>query len=773
VRALVAAACVTLFVGGFSTGFQQAMAALATLAGVLAAELLARSSLRLLAVVPAALLLTGLARWTASLMVHSPMLAQTLGPAALLGVSGLLRLAVPAGLLALALRTTAARRTPAAIIELAVMAGSVAALFSAHRDGVVLRPLWLSDWAFDVGVSPQSVLLATGALLSLALASLTLLERRRSVSLASLLALPVLAAMIWSLFTITDLPERTTDIDLGLTEHTDSDEWNLQDEGTPEQGGNSETDEPESAQGGQGDDGEPAESPAGGQSPDGSGPSQAGQGEGQPQPSGQGQGQSDQQDSSGSSSAQPPPPQPPDFSSSPPNRQNPSPMAVIVLGDDYEPPSQAWYFRQESWSEFNGQRLVPSRSNYDADGLDRFPIMTTAVREPPPTAARQMVRHTVAMLVDHTRPLALESPTTFIPAINPDPERFTRAYNVESWAPRGELTEWIGSALTNPDWSPPELQSYLVGPDDPRFAELAREIIAVLPPEQRSNPALQALAIKTWLDDNLIYSTRHQHAGTRSPAADFLFGDRTGYCVHFAHASVFLMRSLGIPSRIASGYMVPAENRRGSNILLTSSDAHAWPEVWVDGVGWMVVDIHPRQVLDDPLPPTDEELTFELGEMARQQPDAAKLPPTEQTPRINLWAVLWWQLRMLAVLAVVGLFGAKLYRRLAPRIWPADRQAHVAYRAALDMLSDAGLVRRSGETRMAFAERVASVAPSMTPLTRLHERERFADQRWLAPSEVQTWLGHLRRLRSELRSAAPWWRRWISVCHPFSIFFSR
>ena len=38
--------------------------------------------------------------------------------------------------------------------------------------------------------------------------------------------------------------------------------------------------------------------------------------------------------------------------------------------------------------------------------------------------------------------------------------------------------------------------------------------------------------------------------------AAFLFGNFTGYCVHSAHASVYLWRSLGLPARIGTGYLV-------------------------------------------------------------------------------------------------------------------------------------------------------------------------------------------------------------------------
>ena len=70
------------------------------------------------------------------------------------------------------------------------------------------------------------------------------------------------------------------------------------------------------------------------------------------------------------------------------------------------------------------------------------------------------------------------------------------------------------------------------------------------------------------------------------PTADFLFGDRTGYCVHFAHAAVLLWRALGIPARVGTGYRTEEDDRHGSStILIRASDAHAWPELYLDGIG--------------------------------------------------------------------------------------------------------------------------------------------------------------------------------------------
>ncbi len=66
----------------------------------------------------------------------------------------------------------AARHKPLIGLELAVVGGAVAAMFASHRDGVIARPLWLSDWAWQHGYDPADVLLSVGALAVIVLAAL-------------------------------------------------------------------------------------------------------------------------------------------------------------------------------------------------------------------------------------------------------------------------------------------------------------------------------------------------------------------------------------------------------------------------------------------------------------------------------------------------------------------------------------------------------------------------------------------------------------------------
>lgn len=71
----------------------------------------------------------------------------------------------------------------------------------------------------------------------------------------------------------------------------------------------------------------------------------------------------------------------------------------------------------------------------------------------------------------------------------------------------------------------------------------------------------------------------------------FLLESREGYCAHFASAFVLLARSMGLPARYVQGYLVPTKGK--TQTIVTSDMAHAWPEVWLSGIGWITFEPTP------------------------------------------------------------------------------------------------------------------------------------------------------------------------------------
>ena len=71
---------------------------------------------------------------------------------------------------------------------------------------------------------------------------------------------------------------------------------------------------------------------------------------------------------------------------------------------------------------------------------------------------------------------------------------------------------------------------------------------------------------------------------------EFLMTTRRGFCSHYAGTFVFLMRAVGIPARVVTGYMGGEINPVNGTVLVHQFDAHAWAEVSLPGEGWRRID---------------------------------------------------------------------------------------------------------------------------------------------------------------------------------------
>jgi len=136
-----------------------------------------------------------------------------------------------------------------------------------------------------------------------------------------------------------------------------------------------------------------------------------------------------------------------------------------------------------------------------------------------------------------------------------------------------------------------QLQAYLALPPgtNPRTAQLAAEM--------RANPALAGADTAAFVQAALARLRTGGYSYTLEPgvygdntADEFWFDRKQGFCEHIASAFVVLMRNLGVPSRIVTGYQGGDLNTVDNYWIIRQSDAHAWAEVWQEGTGWVRVD---------------------------------------------------------------------------------------------------------------------------------------------------------------------------------------
>ncbi len=440
----------------------------------------------------------------------------------------------------------------------------------------------------------------------------------------------------------------------------------------------------------------------------------------------------------------------------------PEPVAVVVLHDDL-PDADALYFRQAVRSKLVGDRLIEDADGrFDVDVPTQFPRGSPVeVPVPQAPAFHRDVRTSMYLLVDHAQLFGVGFPRRFSPLPNPNPQRFVQAYDVDSAFLLRPVHRMLGRSAVPEDWSEAQLAHYTEHPADPRYRELSDLIVRDVDPRFVGDDIMKALSIKQYLEKEGFYSLAEKNLSGDEPVATFLFGAMRGYCVHFAHAAVFLLRSQGIPARVAIGYGVSTAKRgAGSAVLVFANEAHAWPELFIDGVGWVTFDISPERSDEPPTMHVDQDLESALGELARGETPTLE----DKTPFEVPWAALGLTALGLLGTALLGAFVMKGWRRLGARTHA------LVYRSVLDQLSELGLARRPGESRERHAARVAARAPSFTRLTGAHLRLALGHDDAALRAQVPALAS---QTRTELRRSTPLLARLGAFFNPVGWYFTR
>jgi TgpA N-terminal domain/Transglutaminase-like superfamily len=98
----------------------------------------------------------------------------------------------------------------------------------------------------------------------------------------------------------------------------------------------------------------------------------------------------------------------------------------------------------------------------------------------------------------------------------------------------------------------------------------------------------KAIALEKWFTSgNFTYNVRAGQPDTPAGLVNFLTKTRQGFCQQFAFGMAALARLDGIPSRVAVGYTAGTRQPDGKTWKVTTADAHAWPELYFQGAGWL------------------------------------------------------------------------------------------------------------------------------------------------------------------------------------------
>ncbi|MGB3186709.1 MAG: DUF3488 and transglutaminase-like domain-containing protein [Ornithinimicrobium sp.] len=226
-----------------------------------------------------------------------------------------------------------------------------------------------------------------------------------------------------------------------------------------------------------------------------------------------------------------------------------------------------------------------------------------------------------------------------------------------------------------------------VGQDDPSLLNVPEAALPAVSEsaEQIVGDATEPLEVGRALQEHFrqssyTYSLELAPTDTdASPDAISQFlASRRGYCVQFATAMVMMARSEGIPSRMALGFL-PGELQDDGSRRIVAADAHTWPELYIDGLGWTRFEPTPGVRTGPPpevtQPQTPAGQPQQVPELVDDEPEAG---PAEETGSgaTGWWGSGWawvqrwaWALAALAALpiaaAVVPLVGRHFRRREA------------------------------------------------------------------------------------------------------------
>ena len=158
-------------------------------------------------------------------------------------------------------------------------------------------------------------------------------------------------------------------------------------------------------------------------------------------------------------------------------------------------------------------------------------------------------------------------------------------------------------------------------------------------------------AVTEYMMSHYSYSLT-AHPGNGDKISDFLLHEHAAHCEYFASAGVMLLRILGVPSRYVTGYY--AHETEGSSTVVRQRDSHAWVESWVDGVGWVTVDMTPGGGRPDKLYGNGAPMTrlweWLADRLADAQAIAARYTPIELSAGVAGVAMAFYGLRWLLTL---------------------------------------------------------------------------------------------------------------------------
>lgn len=325
-----------------------------------------------------------------------------------------------------------------------------------------------------------------------------------------------------------------------------------------------------------------------------------------------------------------------------------------------------------------------------------------------------------------TRPVNLHSSSkSFIPYFNDTGEIFPKkrlnyndSYTVEARqiaqltpAVVDLLSELETTTESEPVEKMQELQSkYLQLPSSlPSYIEtLGYDLAASANSESKVK---QAVAIMNYLSENFSYTLSPPEVPEDRDFVDYFLETGRGYCSYFASAMVVLARTIDIPARYCEGFILLNAPHKDFVYTVTGKQAHAWAELYFEGIGWIPFDATP--IRDSQSRPTLPSTILPEPELPTPEPTPGN-SIIDQTPEIEyslpFWAVLLIVIACIVLVNTLIIVAHRNFyssRRLLSK-YPSSKAVEIWWHAILALLADQDemFARRPGETAIMLAARI-------------------------------------------------------------------
>lgn len=192
----------------------------------------------------------------------------------------------------------------------------------------------------------------------------------------------------------------------------------------------------------------------------------------------------------------------------------------------------------------------------------------------------------------------------------------------------------------------------------------------------------------------------------------FLLESKRGYCSHFATTFVLLARAEGIPARYVEGFCVPLSGNK--KMTVTGNMAHAWPEVYVEGVGWIPFEPTPGYAEIRYTPWEVKENSYNSGYVSEEDWEEESVTEALEQDGIvqelegvqSVTNSLAWKILALMLLACIGVLSLEqLCFQHRYKKKTLEQQYLFEIKKSLWLLMRLGITRAKEETLQEFTER--------------------------------------------------------------------